>query len=382
MSIRRRSWTNRDGSQSEAWLVDYTDQRGHRRVKTFDRRKDADAYHAAVAVDVRRGTHLADSESITVAAAGRLWLESGDRAGLERTTLDSYRQHLNFHIVPILGAMKLSQLTVPMVRHFEDKLRAERSPAMVRKVLGSLSSILADAQERGLVSQNVVRGLRGRRLRGKERRADKRQRGKLRVGVDIPSSDEIRAIVTHLEGRWRPLLLTAIFTGLRASELRGLRWADIDLKRNELHVRQRADYYRKMGPLKSEAGERTVPLAPMLVNTLREWKLICPKGKLGLVFPNGIGRIESHANIVNRGLVPVQITAGVVTAKGKARYTGLHSLRHFYASWCINRRVDGGLELPLKLVQARLGHASIQMTADRYGHLFPRGDDGAELAAS
>jgi integrase len=46
----------------------------------------------------------------------------------------------------------------------------------------------------------------------------------------------------------------------------------------------------------------------------------------------------------------------------------------------INRRADGGLELPLKLVQARLGHASIQMTADRYGHLFPRGDDAAELA--
>jgi integrase len=52
------------------------------------------------------------------------------------------------------------------------------------------------------------------------------------------------------------------------------------------------------------------------------------------------------------------------------------------ASWCINRRVDGGLELPLKLVQARLGHASIQMTADRYGHLFPSSDDGAELAAA
>ena len=52
------------------------------------------------------------------------------------------------------------------------------------------------------------------------------------------------------------------------------------------------------------------------------------------------------------------------------------------SSRCINRRVDGGLELPLKLVQARLGHASIQMTADRYGHLFPRGDDGAELTAA
>jgi hypothetical protein len=66
----------------------------------------------------------------------------------------------------------------------------------------------------------------------------------------------------------------------------------------------------------------------------------------------------------------------------QAKYPGLHSLRHFYASWCINRRVDGGLELPLKVVQARLGHASIQMTADTYGHLFPRGDDGGELAAA
>jgi integrase len=382
MSIRRRTWKNRDGSYGEAWIVDYTDQHGHRHTKSLDRKKDAEAYHAAVAVDVRKGIHLADSQSIAVAEAGLLWLESGDRAGLERTTLDSYRQHLTFHITPLLGAVKLSQLTVPMVRNIEDRLRVERSPAMVRKVLGSLSAILADAQERGLVSQNVVRGLRARRLRGKERRADRRQRGKLRTGVDIPSPEEVRKIISHLDGRWRPLLLTAIFTGLRASELRGLRWADVDLKRNALHVRQRADCYRKMGALKSEAGERAIPLAPTLVNTLREWKLACPKSEIGLVFPNGIGRIESHANIVNRGFIPTQIAAGVVTANGKAKYTGLHSLRHFYASWCINRRVDGGLELPLKVVQARLGHASVQMTADRYGHLFPRGDDGAELAAA
>jgi integrase len=60
----------------------------------------------------------------------------------------------------------------------------------------------------------------------------------------------------------------------------------------------------------------------------------------------------------------------------------LPALRHFYASWCINRRADGGLELPAKVVQERLGHSSIVMTMDTYGHLFPRGDDGAELAAA
>ena len=66
----------------------------------------------------------------------------------------------------------------------------------------------------------------------------------------------------------------------------------------------------------------------------------------------------------------------------KAKYPGLHAFRHFFASWCINRKVDAGLELPLKVVQERLGHSSITLTADRYGHLFPSGDDGSELAVA
>jgi integrase len=140
-------------------------------------------------------------------------------------------------------------------------------------------------------------------------------------------------------------------------------------------VRQRADRYNTIGKPKSAAGERVIPLPPVLVSTLRKWRLACPKGEMGLAFPAGDGSVESYVNITRHVLVPTLIAAGVT------KY-GWHSLRHFYASWCINRRVDGGLELPIKMVQARLGHASIQMTADVYGHLFPRGDDGAELAAA
>ncbi|MBO0661817.1 tyrosine-type recombinase/integrase [Jiella sp. CQZ9-1] len=65
-----------------------------------------------------------------------------------------------------------------------------------------------------------------------------------------------------------------------------------------------------------------------------------------------------------------------------AKYTGMHSLRHFYASWLINRKEDGGLGLPPKVVQERMGHSTITMTMDVYGHLFPRGDDADELAAA
>ena len=75
--------------------------------------------------------------------------------------------------------------------------------------------------------------------------------------------------------------------------------------------------------------------------------------------------------------IPAQIAAGLMV-DGKAKYTGLHSLRHFYASWCINRVKFGGLGLPPKEVQERLGHATISMTLDRYGHLF-KGDDASNL---
>jgi integrase len=382
MSVRRRSWTSPAGEQKEAWVVDYRDQHGHRHIKTFDRKKDADAYHDTVRVDVRAGTHTAPSRSITIAEAGKLWIKTGTNNGLERTTLEGYEQHLTFHIVPLIGGVKLAQLTVAGARGFEDQLAEDRSPVMVRKVMRSLGAILADAQERGLVAQNVVHSLRRGRRGKSETRAQRRQRGKLKVGVHIPTLDEISRIAAHLNGQRRPLLLTAIFTGLRASELRGLRWSDVDLKRATLHVRQRVDRYQKTGPVKSEAGERTVPLPPMLVNTLREWKLVCRRSDLDLAFPNLVGRPQALTDIVRRSYHPAQVAARVVNARGRAKYGGLHALRHFYASWCINRRVDGGLELPLKLVQARLGHASIQMTADRYGHLFPSGDDGAELAAA
>jgi integrase len=384
----------------EAWVVDYATKKGGRHIKTFAKKREADDFAAEAKIEVKQGTHTPSSRSITVAKAGQLWLATAEKNKLERTTIDGYKQHFTLHIEPFLGDTKLSDLSTPMVREFEDKLSADkttqRSLALIKKVRGSLGAILADAQERGLVARNVVRELRSRRRRGKERRADRRQKGKLKIGVDIPSPAEIKAIIEATDGRWRPFFLTAIFTGLRASELRGLRWADVDLKKGELNVTQRADAYQEIGAPKSEAGHRTVPLTPKLVRVLTEWKLACPKGDRGLVFPNTDGKIEWHANIINRAWIPLQIAAGVSVqvkdADGKlvrdddtkpvlqAKYTGLHALRHFYASWCINREADGGLELPAKVVQERLGHSSITVTLDTYGHLFPRGDDSAKLA--
>ena len=116
----------------------------------------------------------------------------------------------------------------------------------------------------------------------------------------------------------------------------------------------------------------------MVVNALREWKLACPKGSRDLVFPNDNGDVFPYQTL-RWQLAAAQVAAGLAASVDEPKY-GWHSLRHFYASWCINRRIDGGLELPLKTVQDRLGHSSIKQTADIYGHLFQSLDDGSELA--
>lgn len=404
MSIRKRRWKGPKGEDREAWVLDYADAGGTRRLKTFARKKDADAFAAKVAAEIRDGTHVADSASITVREAGELWIKKAARR-VERATLVQYRQHLAIHISPFIGTVLLSRLTVPALRKFEDQLSdAGRSSTMIRKVMISLGSILADAQDRGEVVRNVVRE-KGRRAVSS--RAERRQKGKLKVGVDIPTREEIKAIVDALDGRWRPVLLTATFTGMRASELRGLRWADIDLDAKRISVRQRADRFNDIGNPKSEAGERTIPIPPIVVNMLREWRLTCPRPRIGrdangkplteeikpeqFVFPNGLGKVETLGNIVKRGFAPTQIKAGVTIKAGTdkngqpilaAKYGGLHCLRHWFASWCINRREDGGLGLTPKIVQERLGHSTIELTMNTYSHLFPRLDDASELATA
>lgn len=386
MSVRKRSWTTAKGEAKSGWIVDYHDLKGVRRLKTFRLKKEADDFALTARTEVREGVHVADRETVTVKEAGNLWLKSCSAAGLERSTTDAYEQHLRLHVVPFLGTQKLNKLTVPLIRAFQEELRSKgRSAAMIKRVTVSLGSLLSDAQERGLLVRNAVHEMSKR----KKSTTEKRHSARLVVGRDIPSQNDIRAILTAAEGRYRPFILTAIFTGMRASELRGLTWADVDFNRAHIHVRQRADKYHVIGMPKSDAGQRTIPLTPMVVKTLKEWKLACPKGELNLVFPNGEGNVEWHQNILKRGYWPTQIRAGVTVPTDKLddegnvifapKYTGLHALRHWFASWCINSKADGGLELSPKAVQSRMGHSNISITFDTYGHLFPAVDETENL---
>jgi integrase len=355
-TVRRRI---RNGKE-EGWIVDYFDQNKKRHIKTFDRKRKAVDWLASTTIEVKRGIHTPENKSLTVAEAAKLWLERANTQGLETATRKQYATHIRLHITPRIGNEKLALLSAPRIETFKDELLKNGSRQMASKVLTSLKGILKEAQRLGAVAQNAAADVRvGQQKRGSKKR--------LEIGVDIPTKDDVRRILEAVEGtRWHPLIAVAAMAGLRSSELRGLRWDDdLDLDGAVLRVRQRADEKNMMGKPKSAAGTREVPLSPWLINVLRRWRLVCP---WKLVFPNGAGNVEAHANILSRGWWNTQRKLGMVDDKGSPKYD-FHSLRHFFASVMIEQSHQP------KRLQEMLGHSSLIMTFDRYGHLFPAGDD-------
>ena len=375
--VKRRTWTTAKGEQKEAWIVRYWQKETSKQhIKTFARKKDAEAYMHQTGVDIGQGTHVAPSQSITVEQAAQLWLEACETDHLERTTLSRYSDLVHKHIVPLIGTKKLSEMIPAAVRRFKDELRRQgRSLDRTRKVMTALSMIVTDACDRGLATRNYVRD----RKRAKGKPSD---RAKIEEGKDYPKPEEVKAILDAADSDWRTLLLVAATTGMRASEIRGLRWCDVNLKASEVQVNQRADEYGEIGlPKSRQSSGRKIPLTPRAAQALREWKLEKGGRDDGLVFPSTINK-PIHLSVIRKGLTAACVAARVVKPNGKAKYPGMHCLRHFFASWCINSVKAGGLGLTPKEAQVRLGHANITLTYDRYGHLFPTGNDSAALAAA
>lgn len=288
---------------------------------------------------------------LTIADAAKIWMTRCELEKLERATLHSYRGHVKNHIEPKIGRLLLNEFSAVNVRAFLDDMLRDSTRAMAKKCLTTLRSIISAAQERGLVLHNVARDV---KLRRSERHEPDRV---------FPTKDEIRALIANAPPRHQPLVMTAIFTGMRMSELRGLMWDAVDFGRSIITVRKRADRYCDMGNTKSRSGRREIPMGPQLAEVLMEWKLACPTGKLALVFPNGAGKVETHSNIYNRIFKPLMLLCGIVDGEGAPRFS-LHALRHAAASLFIEQG------WPPKKIQTMLGHSSITMTYDVYGHLF------------
>ncbi len=358
-SIRKRALP----SGRSVWLVDFKDQNGKRRARQFKTKREADAFMVTARAQVAHGQYVHDSESVSVAEAASNWLgfcarrlEAGRR--MERATFQDYEGKLRLHVLDPdigMGGLKLSRLNRMAVSEFRDRLLdSGRSEATTRKVLTCLGQVVKHGQENGLISINPVQGVRVHRT------------SRIQQKVRVPDKDEVRRLLEIAPDGFRPLVVVAALCGLRASEARGLRWCDVDFENGLIHVRQRADAFNQLGEPKSAAGTRSVPMGPYVANILKHWRLACPKGPLNLVFPNRTGKVRAHTTVLKRHFKPLCQRLRIAMR--------WHDLRHFAVSLWIEQGFS------VKEVMTFAGHQSVQMTMERYGHLFPSPDHQRGMA--
>jgi integrase len=267
---------------------------------------------------------------------------------------------------------------------FLDRLIDRVSPKMATKVRGTLSRVFAHGGRRGFVISNPVAS-------SKLERRTRPDAGEAEHFV-LPPRDDLRGLLETAKsydntGRTEATIRILMFGGLRISELRGLWLAGCTLEGKTPNVKivQRADRYNAIGPVKSLAGRRTVEIGEDTVEAILTWAKARPNSKL--LFPNDEGNVWSYANFWHRFWVPLLNAAGLVTdepasktvrewseaqADFKQPRFAPHMLRHVYASLQIEQGVTP------KRLQKLMGHSTLKLTLDTYGHLWP--DESADRA--
>ena len=363
-SIRKR--TLKSGKQ--VWIVDYKDQTGKRRNKNFERKKEADAFLDNVKRQLRDGTFVHEDASTTVGEAADAYIESAQVRSLEPGTQEGYEQHVRLYIKPHLGHVLLTKLSERMIYDFLDEIVEERSADMAKRVLATLSRIIKDAQRRNLVGRNIItdKSIKAPRAEPYVKR--------------MPERHELSGLLANSEGRGRVLLMTAMLTGMRMGELRALTWDDVRFEDRIIRVRKASRSDGSIKGTKSASGYRDIPISNALGLELKKWRLQCPVGAKGLVFPNGKGNVESGSNIRQRIFIPAMKAIGLTTEQvddeGKVTLKPafrFHDLRHAAAALFIEQGMNA------KRIQQLMGHSSIQVTYDIYGYLFR--DAEADAAA-
>lgn len=356
----RERFDKATGKRRTGWQARYTDPADARRYigKTFKKKSDAQRWLTEQMASAHRGDHHDPRRSArpfkdVVAAWRETW-----PGRIEPRTVTSYESTLRTYLLPEFGERPVGSITHEVVQRWINRLNdGQRSPATIRGVYAVLRTAMGYGVRMGIVRNNPC------------------------THVDLPraqrqemlflTGEQVATLAHHIDPRYRTLVYVAAYTGLRAGELGGLRRRDVDLLRNVLHVRQALKDINgrlEFGPTKTHA-QRTVSLPGFLREMLALHLTPAPGGTASpddLVFAGKDGRPIRHGLVYNRHFKPA-VAKAIKAEKLPKELEGLrfHDLRHTCAALSIAAGAHP------KLISARLGHSSITITLDRYGHLFP-----------
>lgn len=350
------------------WVVDYRDVSGKRRWKTVDgTRKDADDRLAEIVGSGRKAT---DSKR-TFKEAANEWMDVHVKANCKRSTWYEYDSAMRIHLIPAFGPIPFLKITREMVKKLvADKVKSGLSRSSVRNLIVPLREMFNHAIDDGAALSNPASRLgRFNYARGDGKKVD-----------PLTKSEVTKLLETMREKmpHYCPLILCAARTGMRAGELAALQWRDIDFNGRFITVCRNMSR-GELGTPKNHKSRR-VDMSLQLTNIL---ETLLAYRKADAVRRNPQAKDKALAAVMEsfvfiredaRQLDPNDLRRQILYKAldlAEVRRVRFHDLRHTFASLLIAQGES------LTYIRDQLGHYSIQMTVDIYGHLVPGGNRAA-----
>jgi len=353
-----------DGSvyqrKDRLWVAQIS--QGPRGNRTLTRRYAHSKAEARALLDELRIAGGRVDRRTTVGAYLRAWLDGPGRTVLKASTWETYELTLRRQLLPALGSVPLASLSPEHVERLVADLGATLTPKGIRNVLSVLGRILAIAERRGQIARNPVRFVEPPRPAFREERA----------ALTAADARRIREAVTG--DRLEALYLVTLAAGLRQAEVLGLRWVDVDLVAERIRIAvvldRVAGQYVLVEP-KTRRSRRTVSLPKFAIDALRDHRARQLEERVaagaptedGLVFVTEAGRPISAGWLSHRW-PKIAVRAGLAGVT-------FHDLRHGQASLLVAAGVHP------RVVQERLGHATVAMSMDVYSHVAGASDRDA-----
>jgi integrase len=331
---------------------------GKRRYISAKRKTECERKLRDAMTDANRGL-VFDATNQSVSEYMTRWLEDFAKANLASRTYHNYKLQIREHIVPAFGKMKLSKLDTPNIQAlYTTKLQAGLKPASIRYIHAVLRCALEKAVDLRLIPRNPAASARPPKIVQEEI-----------TPLDV---EQTRVLLEGVKGdRFECLYVLSLTCGLRMGESLGLRWSDTDLEAGTLRVHRQLQRVREGGGLvfsePKNASRRTIDLPQRALEALRSHRKRQIEQQLSagtkwqdndLVFASYKGTPMDAQNIVNRYFKPLLRRAGLPDIRW-------HDLRHTCATLLLSRGTHP------TYVQKLLGHASVQLTLDRYSHWMP-----------
>ena len=339
------------------WRARYHDPLGRRRSQSFTRKVDAERFLREQTVEVERGRWIDPRGADTPLAVWSDEFLSLCRR-LAPTTQAAYRRDLTKYVLPRFGSYRIGRLPADEIENWlNDEIASGLAPTSVHRHYRLIRRMLQVAVEKERLLRNPCDRVEPPKVPPTE--------------MTFLTWEESVALAEAMKSRYRAMIYLAVDSGMRWSELVVLRRARVDLRRRKVRVteqlvRLEAGEWLRREP-KTTAGTRSITISPFTAEVLAEHlDRYSGSGPDGLVFPNGAGNPTISSSFLTHFMKPAKAAVDI-----ECRF---HDLRHTSVALAI---AEGAHP---KAIQTRMGHATISITLDRYGHLFPELDESLALS--